>query len=197
MTKNLVVIHGLNSTSHSFNYILEKFEPDWPGKVTLVNYDSHRPLREILEQVKRQLPKSDDLVLVGHSLGGVVAVLLAHDMADFISHVITISSPIGGSKAAIALQWLPNSPPILHDITPGSPYIKLAQTKPSCPVRSIITTGGHLPTSGEPNDSVVTVASQKASPATKKAEVRASHFEGLMHPVTMKWLKDFLYEEHK
>lgn len=190
MDKVLVTIHGFNSTSNSFNYVTDKL--NWDGEIVRVDYDSHRPLEEILKQVQDKLPHDRELVLMGHSLGGVIAVLLAHLIPDQIHSVVTISSPIGGSKAANFARWMPWSPPIFKDITPSSQLIKIAQQKPTVPVYSIITTGGALAVANEPNDSVVTVKSQQAVPAKKKAEVKANHFEVLTHPTTIKYIEHFL-----
>jgi pimeloyl-ACP methyl ester carboxylesterase len=193
MLKHLVVIHGLNSTSNSFNFILNQLQHT-ADSVTCVNYKSHQPLVDTLAEVEAQFPKTGELILVGHSLGGVISILLAHKLPDRIKRVLTISSPIGGSKAAFYMQWLPGSPPVLRDITPNGPLIKLAQQKPAAQVYSIVTFGGSLPTTTEPNDSVVTVRSQRATPAPRsnQVQVRANHFEVLMMPRTVKHIHKFL-----
>jgi pimeloyl-ACP methyl ester carboxylesterase len=190
MNKLLVTIHGFNSTSNSFNYIIEKLK--WKGEILRIDYDSHRPLEETLKYIQGELPNDRELILVGHSLGGVISVLLAHMIPDNIHSVITISSPIGGSKAATFARWLPWSPEVFKDITPSSSFIRAAQVAPTVPVSSIITSGGTLALTNEPNDSVVTVASQQATPAKKKAELKANHFEVLMHPTTIRYIEHFL-----
>lgn len=195
MAEHLVVIHGFNSTSNSFNFILDQLKrSDSVGLVTCVNYQSHNSLCDVLKEVEIQLPKDGELVLVGHSLGGIISVLLAHKFPTRISRVITISSPIGGSKAAFFMGLLPGSPALFRDITPSSPYIKLAQQRPPVPLYSIVTLGGNLKISGEPNDSVVTVSSQRASPAPKnqQVQVRANHFEVLLMPRTIQLIKKFM-----
>ncbi len=189
MNKALVVIHGFNSSSTSFNYILDKL--DWDGEVVRVNYNSHQPLADSVAQVQSQLPADKKLTLIGHSLGGVIALLLAHHAPENIKQVITISSPVGGSKAASFARWMPWAPPVMSDITPSSQLIKIAKGRPSVPVAGVITTGGGLGLTNEANDSIVTVASQKAVPG-KKAELKANHFEVLMHPTTIRYLEHFM-----
>jgi len=191
--KQIVYIHGLNSSHTSFSYILEKL-PD--HKMVMVDYDSHQPLQLSIAQVLKKLPKDGSFSLVGHSLGGVIAALIA-DVSG-AEELVTISSPLNGSRAASTLRWIPGSLPVMKDITPSSPYImQIKEGKLTIPTLSIISTGGHLPTSPEPNDSVVAVSSQKALKHAKKQEIKASHFEVLMHDKTVKHLKDFLFGENE
>ena len=178
-------IHGLNSSHFSFSYIADNLEVPL-GKI---NYDSQQRLGGSILQVIKQLP-SGPIILVGHSLGGVIAMNIAHMGVKDVQSVVTISSPLGGSKAAVYARWVVTGLPILSDITPGGQYIKyLRETDLPCPVLSICSTGGSLPTSTEPNDSVVTVASQKVLADAKKIEIKANHFEVLMHPKTVSALK--------
>lgn len=147
------------------------------------------------------MPKGD-FAIVGHSLGGILAVLLAAEHIEQVTAVVAISAPFAGSKAANTLRWWPGHPKIIEDITPTSSKIELiSQLRLIVPTLSIISTSGRLPLTAEPNDSVVTVASQKALKFGKKVEVKANHFEVLMADETVQHLKEFLfrksYEDHK
>ena len=188
----IAYVHGFNSSHRSFNYIQSKL----PGhEIIPISYKSHQPLRDSLDEVRRQLPKGR-FSLVGHSLGGVIAVLMAAEHHDRVDKVVGISAPFAGSRAAIGLRWLPGHPKVLHDIIPTAPKIELiSQLKLANPTLSIFSTGGSLPTSSEPNDSIVTVSSQKALPFGKKSEVKANHFE-VLHERTVKLMQDFLFDEH-
>jgi alpha/beta superfamily hydrolase len=163
--------------------------------IVQVNYDSHQALQESLVQVKKQLPKNDSFAIVGHSLGGVIGSIISAE-SDAVERLVTISSPLGGSKAANIVRWIPGHPVVMADITPSSLYIEKIQTSPpKVPVLSIISTGGHLNTMAEPNDSIVTVASQKAMKVGKKVEVKANHFEVLMHEKTVEQVRKHLFGE--
>lgn len=162
----------------------------------LIDYNSHQSLRDSMQEVRSKLPKGN-FSIVSHSLGGILAVLMAAEHVDRVEKVATISSPFGGSKAALALRWMPGHPRIFEDITPTSPKIELiSQLKLKIPTINVISTSGSLPLSREPNDGIVTVSSQKALPFGKKYEVKANHFEVLMHERTVKLLNDFLFAQH-
>lgn len=181
-------VHGLNSSHTSFAYMAKELK-----SAAKINYKSTQPLADSIIQVSKQLPKKGPLVLVGHSLGGVIAMQLAILGMHDIQKVITISSPLGGSRFAAYMRWIAPGMPILNDIAPFSTAIQLFQeAEPVCPVLSIISTAGHLPmVSFELNDGVVTISSQKALPYAKKIEVKANHFEVLMCDKTIEAIKKF------
>lgn len=182
-------IHGLNSSHHSFTYISSEL-----GSESKINYNSYQPLADSVQQVLKQLPSNDEIILVGHSLGGVIATLIAEAGVRNVERLITISSPLGGSKAAVFARWVMRGIPVLSDLAPQSKHIKtIAQIEQApCPTLSIVSVGGSLPMSSEPNDSVVTVASQKALKFAKKVEIKASHFEVLQHNKTVDTIRNFI-----
>lgn len=183
-------LHGLNSSHYSFAYMAKELGGIY---VSNINYTSQQPLAVSIQQVAKQLPKDGELILVGHSLGGVIAMLIAHARTHNIKKVVTISAPLGGSKAAVYARWFVSGLQVLGDITPHSTYMRHIGTAAApCPVLSIISTGGGLCTTSEPNDSIVTVASQRALAYGKKIEIKANHFEVLMHEQTIKAVRDFI-----
>lgn len=192
MKMQIAYVHGFNSSHRSFNYIQARLPAH---DIIPVTYQSHQPLRDSLDEVRKQLPKKR-FCIVGHSLGGVIATLMAAEHHDRVDGLVAISAPFGGSKAAAPLSWIPGYPKVLRDITPLSPKIELiSQLKLTTPTLCIYSTGGSLPTSPEANDSVVTVSSQKALPFGRKVEVKANHFEVLLHEKTVKLIQDFLFDE--
>jgi pimeloyl-ACP methyl ester carboxylesterase len=185
-------IHGFNQSPHSFNY-LRLLLPTHDA--VALSYKSHQPLRDSMQEVRDRLPKGE-FALVGHSLGGVLAVLMTAEHADRVTKVVTISSPLGGSKAASSLRWIPGHPKIVEDITPSSPKIELiSQLKLSVPTLSLVSTAGGLTLSPEPNDGIVTVDSQRALKFGRKVEIKANHFEILMFERTAKLIEGFLFED--
>lgn len=190
----IVWIHGLHATSRSFDFICKELNE---CDSVFINYNSHQRLAVSIEQVREQLPQEPSC-LIGYSLGGVIAALLAADHPERIKQLVTISAPLNGSKAAVMLHWLPWNPPVMNDIIPSSPIItRCMELRLLIPTLSIISTGGHLSTSPEPNDSVVAVASQKALKFGQKVEIKASHFEILLSPETVIHLRKFLFSSDK
>ena len=162
-----------------------------------INYTSHQPLEKSVAQVSRLLPKNEPLILVGHSLGGIIATTIALNETHDVRKLVTLSTPFGGSKFAYWARWLISGLPVLEDLTPQSPTIvRFAENKVPCPMLSVITTGGALPWSTEPNDTIVTVASQNALKYGKKVEVKANHFEVLLHERATEVVKKFIQMEN-
>jgi pimeloyl-ACP methyl ester carboxylesterase len=186
MAPTLHFIHGFNSSHYSFAYLAKEL-----GAVSNIDYKSYQPLEKSVLDVGLHLPHKEPVILIGHSLGGVLAMMLALKGQHNVQGVVTISSPLGGSKAASLTRWFMNLP-ILNDITPSSDAMKLFKSKPApCSVLSIISTGGHLPAAGEANDSIVSVQSQSALKYAQKVEIPANHFEILMHDQTIEAVRAF------
>ena len=185
-------IHGLNASKSSFAYLSKGIGGD-----PKINYTSHQPLEKSVLQVSKMLPKNEPLILVGHSLGGIIAATIALNETHDVRKVVSISTPFGGSKFAYWARWLISGLPVLNDLTPVSPAIsRFVHEKIPCPMLSVISTGGALPWSTEPNDTIVTVASQIALKYGKKIEVKANHFEVLMHEKTVEVIQKFVQQEN-
>lgn len=190
MRTKICYIHGLNSSRRSFNFLSQELEHN--GDV-LIDYDSRQPLESSIIEVMKFVPKREPITLIGHSLGGVIAMLIAGRRLANVVRVVTISSPLAGSHAAVYARWIVSGIPVIGDITPTSRHIReIMSLNPDFPILSVVSTGGSLPTSKEPNDSVVSVSSQKALATAKKVEVKANHFEVLMHEKTVEHVRKFL-----
>lgn len=184
-------IHGLNSSHRSFSFLVNEMDE---GKHVMIDYDSRQRLESSITQVLRFIPKKEPVTLIGHSLGGVIAMIIAGRKLVNAERVITISSPLAGSQAAVYARWVVSGIPVIGDITPTASHIReIANFNPDFPILSLFSTSGSLPTSKEPNDSVVSVASQKALPSAKKVEIKANHFEVLMHEKTVEQIRRFTY----
>ena len=191
MSSTLCYLHGLNSSRNSFSYMAKEL-----GGIPRINYRSYQSLDDSVAQVSRQLPKGEPLTLIGHSLGGVIALLIALDKTHDIQRIITLAAPVGGSRFAYWMRWFMAGLPILNDLTPYSTAMqRFTSEELPCPLLSIITTGGSTPFSFEANDSIVTVSSQKALPYGEKVEVPANHFGVLEHKKTIEAIKNFVHKD--
>lgn len=185
-------IHGLNSSHRTFTYLADELAH--PTNV-LIDYDSRQRIEHSVSEVVQAIPKDMSVVLIGHSLGGVIASLIAARKLANVKKLVTISAPIGGSRAAVYARWVVTGVPLLSDITPTSDVIREIATTPiEIPKLSIISTAGSLPSSFVPNDSVVSIESQKMLRGAKHLEVSANHFEVMMHDQMVNGIREFLYE---
>jgi pimeloyl-ACP methyl ester carboxylesterase len=169
----LVYIHGASATSESFNYIRSKL-----GAGIDINYDSRNGFENNLKSMQEQLVNVKDMAFVAHSLGGVYSLHIANAMPEQVKGAVTLSTPYGGAEVAeFAKFFLPFSR-LMRDIGPSSWAMKQAkQIKIQHPWTNIVTTKGQSPFIIEPNDGVVTIASQKHHEDMELLEVDYNHYE--------------------
>ena len=169
----LVYIHGASATSESFNYIRSKL-----GDGIAVNYDSRNGFENNLEAIKEQIGKTKNVFFIAHSLGGIYSLHLANAIPKQVIGAVTLSTPYGGAEVAdVAKYFLPFSR-LMRDIGPSSWVMKQAnKIKIQHPWTNIVTVKGQSPFMHEPNDGVVTIASQKHHEDMELVEVDCNHYE--------------------
>ena len=177
----IVYIHGANATSESFNYIRNKL-----GSGIDVNYDSRNGFENNLKDMQAALDGQTDLVFVAHSLGGIYSLHLANSMPNAVKGAITLSTPYGGAAVAdYAKFFLPFSR-LMRDIGPSSWAMKQAdKIKIQHPWTNIVTVKGQSPFMHEPNDGVVTIASQQHHADMELIEVDFNHYEVVLSDVVV------------
>ena len=182
----IVYIHGASATSESFARIREHI----PKRDIAINYDSTNGFRKNLKQIKEQLEDEEKLFFVGHSLGGIYALHLADYFYNKTLGGITLSTPYGGSREAdYAKYFLPFSR-LMRDIGPNSePMATVKDLKIPKIWTNIVTVKGHSPWIMEPNDGIVTIASQKARPDMQLIEVELNHYEVVIATRTIELIK--------
>ena len=177
----IVYIHGANATSESFNYIRNKL-----GSGIDVNYDSRNGFENNLKDMQAALDGQTDLVFVAHSLGGIYSLHLANAMPEAVKGAITLSTPYGGAAVAdYAKYFLPFSR-LMRDIGPSSWAMKQAdKIKIQHPWTNVVTVKGQSPFMHEPNDGVVTIASQRHHADMELIEVDFNHYEVVLSDVVV------------
>ena len=177
----IVYIHGANATSESFNYIRNKL-----GSGIDVNYDSRNGFENNLKDMQAALDGQTDLVFVAHSLGGIYSLHLANSMPNAVKGAITLSTPYGGAAVAdYAKFFLPFSR-LMRDIGPSSWAMKQAdKIKIQHPWTNVVTVKGQSPFMHEPNDGVVTIASQRHHADMELIEVDFNHYEVVLSDVVV------------
>jgi pimeloyl-ACP methyl ester carboxylesterase len=182
----LVYIHGASATSESFNYIRSKL-----GKGIDINYDSRNGFENNLNEMIEQLKDVTDMAFVAHSLGGVYAIHLANAIPDQVIGAVTLSTPYGGAEVAEVVKYFLPFSRLMRDIGPSSWAMKQAgRIKIQHPWTNIVTVKGQSPFMHEPNDGVVTIASQRHHADMELIEVDYNHYEVVLAEPVIKIIKD-------
>lgn len=175
----IVYIHGASATAESFNYIREHItRPN-----IAIEYDSSNGFKENLEEMKQVVQKYDNIIFVGHSLGGIYSLHLANFFPKKVKGAITMSTPYGGAEVADYVKYFLPFSRLLRDIGPNSwPMKSLKEVEVQHPWTNIVTTAGRSPWMTVPNDGVVTISSMKYRPDMEFIEVGINHYEVVMSP---------------
>ena len=190
----LVYIHGASATGESFNHISEHMG----GNDIVVNYDSRNGFENNLKTMTEQLASVTDMFFIGHSLGGIYAIHLANALPKQTIGAVTLSTPYGGAEVAdYAKYFLPFSR-LMKDIGPSSWAMKQAnRIKIQHPWTNIVTLKGQSPFMVEPNDGVVTIASQKHHDDMELIEIEYNHYEVVLSEKVIDIIKDRIKNTRK
>ena len=182
----LVYIHGASATSESFNYIRSKL-----GSGIDINYDSRNGFENNLKEMQAQLEGVTDIAFVAHSLGGVYSLHLANAIPTQVKGAVTLSTPYGGAEVAEVVKFFLPFSRLMRDIGPSSWAMKQAdRIKIQHPWTNIVTVKGQSPFMHEPNDGVVTIASQKHHKDMELIEVDYNHYEVVLAESVVKIIKE-------
>ena len=183
---NLVYIHGANATSESFNHIRTRL-----GTGLDLNYDSRDGFEHNLAQMQQRLAGVNECFFIAHSLGGIYALHLSHHLPTQVLGAVTLSTPYGGAEVADYAQYFLPFSRLMRDIGPSSWVMKQAsRIKIQHPWCNIVTVKGQSPFMHEPNDGVVTIASQKHHDDMELVEVDYNHYEVVLSDVVVKLIKE-------
>ena len=191
----IVYIHGAGASGGTFNYIREHLKHD---DELIVEYSTIDGFENNLETMMRLLVDADNLFFICHSMGGIYAAHLASHFQEQTIGAVTMSTPYGGAGVAdYAKYFLPFSR-LLRDIGPNSRPMRLTNkleiVHPWC---NIVTTAGDSPWMVEPNDGVVTIASQKHRKDMEFYELELNHYEVVISKETVNIIKKKIKEYSK
>jgi pimeloyl-ACP methyl ester carboxylesterase len=182
----LVYIHGANATSESFNYIRDKL-----GTGIDINYDSRNGFENNLKDMLVGLKDVGNIAFVAHSLGGIYALHIANAIPKQVLGAVTISTPYGGAEVAdYAKYFLPFSR-LMRDIGPSSWVMKQAhRIDIQHPWTNVVTVKGQSPFMTEPNDGVVSIASQRHHADMELVELEYNHYEVVLSDAVVGIIKE-------
>ena len=177
---NLVYIHGNHATADSFNFIRSKL----PGhNDILLEYDSSHGFYSNHAAMIERLAGLDDIFFVAHSLGGIHALHLAHELGRRVVGGVTMSTPYGGSEAAEMVACLLPFSQVLKDIRPRSaPIIAGRAISLSVPWTNLVSISGSSPFMLAANDGVVTLGSMRHRSDIELVDIECNHFEIVLNP---------------
>ncbi len=190
--KNIVYIHGANSSPRSFKYI-QLCLPE--HNILNISYSVDTPLLKNANKIKNAIFEEfpeEDVSIISHSLGGLIALKL--HQYQRIEKIVTMASPFGGSRFIEYLRWICPGYQMFSDVKISSPIITdIKNTSYTKPILSIVTTSGGNPLMGEANDGTVTVKSQLAATGPIYEKYNLNHFEVLLSDTIIERIKSFVF----
>jgi pimeloyl-ACP methyl ester carboxylesterase len=186
-----VYIHGASATGESFNYIRQSIKKDCD---IVINYDSRNGFEKNLDDMKNLLDNEEKIFFIAHSLGGIYALHLTNYFPNKVLGAVTLSTPYGGAEIAdVAKYFLPYSR-LLKDIGPNSWAMKHAKTiNIHHKWTNIVTVTGNAPWVVQPNDGVVSIASQRyRADIMELVDLESNHYEVVLSDQTVKIIQERL-----
>ncbi len=200
-TREIWFVHGANASPASFTHLKSSFEKDPSFNGCLlkdVTYDCQENLPAVIKVMADSAPKDRDLFIVGHSLGGVLAVATSQRIQHYslpvkVKALVTLGAPFGGIESADYLRWLyPHYHLFSSVATQNKMILDLKATGAVVPTLSLVSTSGNNPLFPNSNDGVVTVNSQRSLPNADYIEMPYNHFEILLGPEPIDHCKRFI-----
>jgi len=189
----IIYIHGANSTPATFNYIKRSL----PKHSAIdISYQNDIDLEDIIEDAYSRIPEGKPVHIIGHSLGGLIAVAISQlnevRKDKQIEKILTISSPFGGCKGADLLRWIYPTHRLFSDISTVSPTVRVIKKIGAVvQTKCLVTNHGAIPLINGENDGVVSVESQMALKGAEFAKQSHNHFEVLLSDDTVNSIRDF------
>lgn len=189
---NIVYIHGNRATANCFNYIRSQLRRN---NDIVLEYDSALGFYNNHEKMLKQLQGVDEMFFIAHSLGGIHALHLAHELVDRTLGGVTVSTPYGGSEAATLARFVLPFTQVLNDIHPlSSPVLQSKAFNIVRPWTNIVSVNGGSPFMMRPNDGVVTQDSMRHRSDIALVDVESNHYEVLQSPETVTIIKQLIEE---
>lgn len=160
----ILFIHGANSTRRTFNYMRQRLDKHNP---LFFEYDTHNPCAENIKIAQLAVDVLKPDVIVGHSLGGIIATYIKTDAKK-----VTIATPFGGSALA---NWFPMYSQLMRDVATTSPLIRGLRGKTVDGERFLAVVANGL--DGNGFDGVISTRSQMALTGPQYLVVDLNHFE--------------------
>lgn len=181
----ILYVHGAGASEQSFHWLQEQL----PMPSRFFSYPVDDPITWSLRRLEKRINIGNPIILLGHSLGGVLAAACAN--LPNVQKLITINAPFGGVQFA-ALLKLFTSDGLIRDLHYNSPLLTMVRSLTiGKPHLAIVGTNG-LPFFAESNDGAITVVSQTAIPNVTYKLLPLNHFEVLLSSKVADLIKTFI-----
>lgn len=188
--KQLFYIHGANETALCFNYIKATLPEH---EAINIDYDCHAPIVPTVINILKNLPRNQDIEIISHSYGGLIAVALGNYHPG-VKKIVSLAAPFGGSEGANYLRFFFPTYGLFKNVGSANPLVQeISKKGTKVPTLNIIATVGYNPFSAARNDGVITIDSQRKLPGAKHVEVGFNHFELLLADPVIQMIKEFLW----
>lgn len=180
-----MLIHGAWSSGRGFSYIEQNIKYKTVDEVVTFKYDCNiESLPYIVDRARKVLQNlRKNTVIVGHSLGGVIALAL-HD-EEYCEKIITLAAPVAGITVHPLFDpFVVARAPILRMLDSSSYFMKdLRKTEYTKFIHSFITTKGYNPFIIDKSDGIVSIKAQDAwLPVNAfSSYIECNHFDILQH----------------
>lgn len=185
MREKIFAIPGAFSTPTIYNYLQLCLGREYAWESIDYSNDTAN-VQDIISRVK---PGKGAYHVVGHSLGGLIALSLSTQ--PWVKSVTTISAPLGGLDVNPMQRWFSRSE-FLGEIRSGGQFVlDLQHTEPKVPTQHLVSVKGFNPYVYEPCDGVVSIRSQMAYSLGKVHQVESNHSEIMLSDHTVDLLRNF------
>lgn len=181
-------VHGAGASERSFVWLQQQLPAH---TARFFGYTANQRVTTLIERCAACLVAEPNVILVGHSLGGIIATACAQ-LAN-VSKLVTLCAPFGGIRYADMLSLF-SFDPLISDLRSYSAVLSgIRATRLPTPHLSIVGTQG-LPFINESNDGVISVASQTALRGPRYQVVPHNHFEVLLSVEVAALITSFMAE---
>jgi pimeloyl-ACP methyl ester carboxylesterase len=180
-------LHGAGASPISFTWLKQQLREH---QSKFLSYQLDESTHSCVDRLSNAIAvESEPVVLIGHSMGGIIGRICADHSK--VSHLITLCAPFGGIQGMHFLTMF-NNTPMYHELSTYSGLLgTMRATTIRTPHLAIVASHG-MPYPSEPNDGVVTLASQTALPNQNYFKFELNHFEVLLSPQVAMTMNTFL-----
>ena len=186
---NVLLIHGANSTSASFNYLKANL-PE--ANYSYLSYDTMNGFYFNLERMLDITDENQTYDILSHSMGGLYALHLSQHRK--LRRVVSIATPFSGAAIADWARYMMPYYPLFRDVhTRSLPIKQCSEIVVQVPWLQLVTTRGNVPWLKLPNDGVVTVASMTSLKDVNYVYLEENHYEVMLSDIAVKHTNEFLF----